>query len=567
MTKPDPLQATDLSPYLNRWIAVVRERVVGVGLNREQAYRAAKRSRPKEKPQLWFVDGQGQVQETEINLRLEMSNESSWFDKYPLLQETVQYLRQQQVEAYLVGGAVRDLLLGRQNVTDFDFVVPSDGLIIARQVANTLKAAFYPLDPERKTGRVVLTMPDSGKTYLDFATYRGDTLEADLADRDFTVNAIALSLADSPQLVDPLKGRAALIGRQIKAASPTAFQRDPIRVLRAVRQAIEFGFTIESASEQLLRQAAPQLPQVSPERQRDELLKLLTTPRPGQAVQLLHRLEILPHFLPEIEALIGVSQSAPHYLDVFDHTTAALDIWADMSHAGWVELPQSLRGEVEQYLETLLTGDLPQRNAIALALLLHDTGKAQTRSEEITAAGVRVRFPGHEQVSAKIVRRVMARFRFSSQAADFIERIVAHHMRPLLLSIEKKIGRKAIYRLFRDTSGPTYQAGVAMTLHSLADHRATYLLGQGQAEEQALLNVIRQLITAYFEQRDQVIDPPPLLSGHDLIALGLAEGPQLGQLLQALKEAQAAGQITDKTAALAFIKAQAEFAHRQTDEL
>jgi tRNA nucleotidyltransferase/poly(A) polymerase len=453
-------------------------------------------------------------------------------------------------------------------VTDFDFAVPGDGLVVARRVADALKAAFYPLAPERKTGRVVWEGPaGSGRIYLDFAKYRGATLEEDLADRDFTINAMALSLADPPQLIDPRQGRQDLTNGQIRASSKLVFQQDPVRVLRAIRQAIEFGFTIAPGTEQLLGQAAPQLPQISPERQRDELLKLLATPAPGRAVQSLQRLAVLPHILPEVEATVGVTQSAPHYLDVFDHTARALDVWAEMLRSAWTEIPANLQTEVRQYLAEVLAGELPQGAAITLALLLHDSGKAETRTEEATPQGLKIRFLGHEQKSAKISRRVMARFRFSSQATQFVESVVAHHMRPLLL-VNEKLSRRAIYRLFRESSGPTYQAGAAVALHALADQRATYPPGQGQAKEEVLRRVVQRLLEAYFEQRAQVIDPPPLLTGRDLIeTLGLAEGRLVGQLLAQLKEAQATGQVNDQEEALAFVKDQLNFAHGQADDL
>lgn len=496
-----------------------------------------------------------------------MKIEQAWLKKHKLLQDTVEILRGQQIEAYLVGGAVRDLLLERGKIVDLDFAVPGDGLTVARQVANALRAAFYPLDRERGTGRVVFEI-SATQVHLDFATFRGPSLEADLADRDFTINAIALSLDSAPHLIDPMQGQRDLEVGQIRAVSETTFDHDPVRVVRAVRQAIEFGFSIEANTERYLGQAAPQLVTVSAERQRDELLKLLNTPAPGQALQTLRRLGVLPHVLPEVEAMVGVSQPRPHHLDVFDHTAAAMDIWTNLSRTGWADIFHRLQTEIEQYMNEMLAGNLPRYTLMPLALLLHDTGKPLTGSEEESNGQVRIRFLGHERESAKIARRVMHRFRFSNQASSFVETVVAQHMRPLLLAKGGKVSRRAIYRLFRDTGGGTYQAGVAVALHALVDQRATYPPGQGQAEEEALLKVVHRLLTTYFEQRDQVIDPPPLLTGRDLIEiLGLREGYLIGRLLNRLKEAQATGQVTDKAAALAFIKADPDFASYQAEDL
>lgn len=555
------LPQLDLTPYLNRWIALVRGRVVGVGLTVEQAERAAKRVRPKDKARVVFVDGAGQVREETVK-----DWDSSSLLNHHLLQNVIHVLKSHRLEAYLVGGAVRDMLLGRERIVDLDFATPGDGLVVARQVANTLGAAFYPLDAERGTGRVVLTAGEThfpsashlAQSYLDFASLRGATLLDDLADRDFTINAIALSLAEPFVLIDPLGGQQDLARRQIRAASVTALTHDPVRVLRAVRQAVELDFTIEAHTEQLVREAAPALPQVSPERRRDELVKLLNTPAPGEAVQKLRKLGVSPYIVPEIEPTIGLTQGPPHYLDVFDHTATALDAWAGMLHSGLTDLPEHLQSTVMAYLAESLAGNLSRHSLLPLALLLHDTGKPETREE---AGQGKIRFLGHEKVSAQIARRLMQRFRFSSQAGDFVETVVAQHMRPLLLAGEGSVSRRAVYRFFRDSG----EAGVAVALHALADHQATYPqgAGQGEAEWLRLREVAVKLITAYFEQRDQVVDPPSLLSGYDLIqTFGLAEGRLIGVLLSRLKEAQAMGEVTDKAAALAFIQNDPDFVKR-----
>ena len=460
-----------------------------------------------------------------------------------------------------MGGAVRDLLLKHEPIVDLDFAVPENGLKIARKVANSLHAAFYPLDETRGTGRVVYNAPTPfgpRQNYLDFATYRGATLQEDLADRDFTINAIALKLTDPSQLIDPFQGLEDLAAGQIRAVTERAFTNDPVRILRAARQAAAFDFSIEAKTGQLAVQTAAHLPQVSPERQRDELLKLLNTSRPSQALQLLRELEVLPHLLPEVAAMAGVGQSLPHHLDVFDHTLAALEAWAAMVQTDFSDIPANLHSDVQQYLHQILAGNVTPLQLMPLALLLHDTGKPLTRSEEVgdinDSGYAKVRFLGHEQESARITQAVMQRLRFSSQATEFTANVVAHHMRPLLLTQEDRVTRRAIYRLFRDTTGNNYQAGVAVALHTLADHRATYAPGQGQAEEQKLRGVINRLISAYFEQRQQVVDPPPLLTGNDLInELGLSTGRLIGILLDRLKEAQATGQVQTRDQAIEFI--------------
>lgn len=542
----------------------MRGRVVGVGLTPEQARRAARQTLPKPKLALLYVDPEGVI--ADANLKpMNLNFEEGWLNNHPLLNNIANIALADHLEIYLVGGAVRDLLMGRKAIVDLDFAVPANGLNMARKVANTLNAAYYPLDEERGTGRVVYNVPTASgikQHYLDFATYRGATLQEDLADRDFTINAMALNLMKPMQLVDPLQGRDDLAAGQIRQVSEAAFENDPVRILRAVRQAAEFNYSIETRTQQRAKEAAPHLLKISPERQRDELLKLLNTPVPGWAITMLRQLDVLAYILPQVAAIAGVSQSPPHHLDVFEHTTAALDAWAGMRQKNFPAVPALLQASVQQYLHDTLAGNVTIQQLIPLALLLHDTGKPQTRSEEEidNTAYTKIRFWGHEQESATIARHVMQRFHFSAQTTDFVENVVANHMRPLLLAQQEQVTRRAIYRLFRNTTGGNYHAGVAVVLHALADHSATYPPGQGETEKKTLQGVTDKLLAAYFEQHDQVVDPPPLLTGKDLIGeFGLSTGQVIGTLLDRLKEAQAMGQVQTRAEAAAFIQADPDF--------
>lgn len=567
-SKPTLPTTIDTSLYLNRWVAIVRDRVIGVGETRSQAERAAKQIRPKDKPLLCFVDGAGHISTDTPPV----PQPADWFNAHPLLRHTAEILEQHGIEAYLVGGAVRDLLLGHPSVKDLDFALPGDGLQAARRVANALGASYYPLDVERKTGRAVCDVSTGGRVdrfHLDFAALRGANLDADLADRDFTINAIALSLTASPRLIDPLGGQQDLQAQRIRAASPTAFRRDPVRVIRAVRQSVAFDFAITAETRPLISEAASLLPLVSPERQRDELMKLLNTPRPGSAVSLLQQLGVLLYLVPEAAAMERVPQSPPHHLDVLQHTIRAMDIWEEMAQQNWPDAPPALRPLLAEYFAETPAGAFSLRELMPLALLLHDTGKPLTHTRHAGDDGeVRHRFLKHEQRSAGVARKFCKRFHFSNQAQDFVEAVARQHMRPLQLATEGKLGRRAIFRFFRDCQVSKFSAGPAVALHALADHRATYPAGQGQAEEAALLAVVNRLLTAYFEEQSQVVDPPLLLSGRDLIdEFGLKPGRLIGVLLARLKEAQAVGQVTDRAEALLFVQNDPDFGRHRAGEL
>ena len=297
--QPDSQSA---SPYAGRWVARLRGKVIAQGNTPEEARRAAQTHRHKESPEIEYMP--------------------SPFSSLPFVASIREALPPDQ-EIYLVGGAVRDVILGR-TAHDFDFAVPADGIKLARRVADKLKGAFYPLDGERDTGRVILVNENGIRTVIDFATYRGADIQADLHDRDFTINAIAYNLA-SEEILDPLNGANDVREKLIRACAPKALENDPVRVLRAVRQAAELGFQIDVETRQNMKQAAGRLRSVSPERLRDELFRILGGPQPGTAIRALEMLGVLSHVLPELPAMKGVEQPKPHVYDVWMHTLAVLN--------------------------------------------------------------------------------------------------------------------------------------------------------------------------------------------------------------------------------------------------
>ncbi len=297
---PDEPQEVPASPYAGRWVARLNGKIIAQGGTPEQALRAAQTSRHKERPEIIFMPVP--------------------FYYSPLIDKVRDALPKQEI--YLVGGAVRDMLLNRLS-RDFDFAVPSNGISLARRVANTLNADFMVLDDERDTGRVIVTDPDGERTFLDFATYRGENLEADLRARDFTINAIAFDL-QGKTLIDPLNGASDLRAKIIRACSATSLHDDPVRILRAVRQAAAFGFKIQLETRKAMKDSTNLLPKISPERLRDELFKILEGPKPDASLRALEMLGVLHYLLPELSALKGVAQSEPHIYDVWEHTLRVL---------------------------------------------------------------------------------------------------------------------------------------------------------------------------------------------------------------------------------------------------
>jgi len=480
--------------------------------------------------------------------------------RFSPLVEKVRLALPQGAPIYLVGGAVRDMLIGRFS-HDLDFAIPQKAIPTSRRLAKSLGADFFPLDPERDTGRIILTDDDGQRTFLDFSAYRGPDLESDLRDRDFTVNAMAIPMHGDPVLIDPLGGSKDLREKLLRACSDRAFLNDPVRTVRAVRLGVALGFKLIPETRQLLHQAIPELGRVSPERLRDELFRILEGRTPASALRTLDLLGALEFLLPELSLLKGVSQSAPHTSDVFEHTLNSAQRMAEVldvlspqpkpdSADNWAMGLISLRlgryrPQLHQHLATPLNLDRSLRALLVLAALYHDIGKPQTRQVD---ENYRIRFLEHETAGTSIATQRAAHLHLSNQETSRLATLIRNHMRPLLLAHNKDLpSRKAVYHYFRDCG----EAGVDICLLALADALGTYGVSLPQDEWARLVEVVRILLEAWWEKQAEHVSPPTLLSGSDLIQeLGLHPGPQVGKLLEAIREAQAIGEVQTREQAL-----------------
>ena len=540
-----PLHKEGMELYAGRWVAIVREQVVGQGGTPDQARLAAQASRSKEIPQVVYVHPLNPLEFP------------------PILQEVADALPPA-LPVYLVGGAVRDALL-RRKIHDLDFILPGSAVKISRQIADRLGAAFFPLDDEHDTGRVILISEDGSHFTLDFAARRGDDLESDLRARDFTLNAMAVDVRQPQAVLDPLGGAADLLAKQLRPCSPTSLSDDPIRIVRAIRQAAMFGFHIPPETRKLMRAAAPLLPSISPERMRDELFRLLDGPRVVASIRALDMLGALVYVLPEMETLKGVEQSAPHLDDIWNHTLnvvqkletvlAALaptynpDKASNLSLGMMVVQLGRFRQQLGEHLNEKLNNDRPLRPLLFLAALYHDIGKPETRTFD---SGGKYHFFGHDESGAKIIEKRAVSLRLSNPEIERVRLIVRGHLRPLLLELDGTLPtRRAVYRFFREVG----VAGVDVCILALADFLGSYGTTFPQDKWAHHLEVIRCLLEAWWEHPHEQVTPPVLVNGHDLMkGLYISPGPQVGKLLEAVREAQAVGQVSTREEALELAK-------------
>ena len=466
---------------------------------------------------------------------------------------------------WLVGGAVRDLWLG-QPVHDWDVAVEDNAIGTARAIANALLADVYVLDAEHDTARVI-----HGDAHLDLAGLRGRSIEEDLTARDFTINALAIDLDQPDRLIDLVGGERDLEDGVLRALSEGALTSDPIRLLRAVRQAVALKFEIDPQTARWLAQHAALIEQAAAERVRDELIKTIKEPGLADSLLLLDAYGLLQHVLPEVKAMQGVMQSLPHHWDVYEHTRRVVDaleligtqllgfdqsdetaLMRDVSPAwAWDSLLLTLSPFADALRAQLRVFDIdPDRSrwhTLKWAALLHDAGKPGTRTVEESG---RTRFFGHEELGARLAEERLRALKFSSAEIERVRGLIGGHMRPHWLA-ESPLTRRAIYRFFRG-AGDT---GADILLLSLADHLATYGADLARDRWVERLTLIETMLTAYFQQREVVVAPPPLINGHELMAeLGLKPGRQIGVLLEAIREAQAAGEVATRAEAVSLAR-------------
>ena len=414
-------------------------------------------------------------------------------------------------EGVLVGGAVRDALLG-VSPTDLDWLVPDPQRSAAATAAASGGTAF-PLDAERGHWRVV----GAGRA-CDFIRLVG-RLEEDLLRRDFAVNAIALTQEGG--LIDPARGRRDVARRRLRMIARANLEDDPLRLVRAGRLATVRGLTIEPATEEAIRslavaQAAGDLRSPAAERVRDELDAVLGAPTAARALLVLDRLKLLDLYLPELTRGRGVEQKGFHHLPVMRHMIEAL----------------------HQLLHSFPEADL----ALRWATLLHDVGKPDTR--EVDDVG-RVRFYGHDKLGAAQATRRLRRLRHPEARVKRVGVLIRWHMLPLPKS--EREARRFVHRR-REVLPDLLKLMIADRdaargpLASAANRRAYRL---------ALARVIEIL------QEDP--PEPPLLDGRDVMRLlGIGEGPHVGQAMRFLAEAKAVGDVSTREDAIAALERYAE---------
>jgi poly(A) polymerase len=434
-------------------------------------------------------------------------------------EEIVCTLRAASHQAYLVGGCVRDILLHR-DPADYDVATSAT----SEQVMSIFPQTWA---VGARFGVVLVPVPSGAgqAETIEVATFRSDIgysdgrhpdevrfsrdPREDVQRRDFTINGLLLDPVTN-EVLDFVDGRADLAAGIIRAIGnpQERFSEDKLRMLRAVRFAARFGYHVDAATMAAIQELASQIHQVSRERVRDELTKMLTEGQARDAFLLLDETGLLLEVLPEISAMKGVEQPPQFHPegDVFVHTLLLLE-----------KLPQ------------------PCSPTLAWGALLHDVGKPPT----FRVAPDRIRFDGHVDVGVKMAEEICRRLRFSNDNTQRIVELVHHHMRFADIERMKQSTLKRFLRL------PRFEEHLA--LHRLDAESSNGIL--------TFYNFAREQLNSF---PPEAIRPAPLISGNDLIAAGYASGPRFKEILAAVEDGQLEGRFKNREEALEFVRREFE---------
>ncbi|MCI5158715.1 MAG: HD domain-containing protein [Candidatus Electrothrix sp. AUS1_2] len=463
-------------------------------------------------------------------------------------------------EIYLVGGSVRDLILGR-SPGDLDLTVSCNAEQWAKRLRELTGGTYVELGREEDAARVVLRQGLD----VDFSSFRSGTrsIAEDLEKRDITVNALAVPLhnlltghcgeqeQDELPIIDPSGGLADLERQRIRVAGKESFSDDPLRMLRVFRFAAVLGFTVEPETLEQVQQQRESIDRVAKERVAYELDLIMASPRAHQTFTALRAFGLLWEILPELRAGEGMEQPASHHLDVLGHCLEALhqmeQVLARLDHY----FPASSL-VMKEYLE-----GRHRRVQMKWAALLHDVGKPFTHGINESKGG-RITFYNHDLRGVDILNEIARRLRWAKEDTLLIARLVAGHMRPFFLANNQRQGKltlKACLRLVRKIK--EHLPGLFLVAMSDA------LAGKGEAGpediEQEVAGLFARLLQVEEEHVMPVRTAPPLITGNDLInELHLAPGPLFKELLEHVEEAHMEHRISTRNEALVLAAAEAE---------
>jgi len=456
-------------------------------------------------------------------------------------------------EGYLVGGMIRDFFLGEKSA-DRDITIKG-AKEFALNIAKQYDATFITLDNENNIYRVVLKDKEN---YLDISELRGDTIEKDLYQRDFTINAVAFDLKEN-KFIDVTGGIDDIKNKQLRSIKEENFVDDPLRILRAFRFMATTGFVIDNNLENILIKHKNLLHLPSKERIHDEIMKLFGGKYTSSTLLKMHDTGILELIFPCVKEIKNIPANSHHHLDLIHHiieTVRQIEIQYE-----------NAEGEILEHLNQTDFGGYPRINHLKLAGFLHDIGKPMTWTIEKDGGecvwrvsdatdypkdeSLRHRFIKHDIEGAKIVVPLLKNLKFSNKQIDYISDLIKNHIYPSSVISAPNVDSKVMMRYVRKMG--------SNVIDNIILARADRLSAQGPAVikeiTEANINGLNKLLKFYLEVKPTLKPLPKLLDGNEVMKItGLKQSPVLGHLMKELQEAQLNGEINTKDEAIIFIK-------------
>lgn len=437
-------------------------------------------------------------------------------------------------KGYLVGGSVRDAILGK-NFVDRDIAI-TDAEAFARKLAEKLNATFIVLDSEYKIFRLVL---EDKINYLDISEIQGENIEEDLSRRDFTMNAIAYNL-ETGEIIDPFNGQEDIKNKIINHIKDINFEEDPLRILRAFRFASSTGFELSNETKLNINKYKHLLFTPAKERINYELMKLFGGENCAKTLLLMDEFGILKEIFPQVEEMKKVPPNTHHHLDLFHHVVETVrNIEQLYFNASKIE---------QKHLNTTDFGGFPRINHIKLAGFLHDIGKYSTWTIEESG---RHRFIKHDDVGAKMCVSFLKELKFSKKQIDYISTMIKTHIYPSNVIASPDLNEKIMMRYIRKME--------TNVIDNIILAKADRLSAQGEAITKEIvkdnIDGLNKLLNFYLEKKETLKPLPKLLDGLEIMQIkNIKQSPKLGEIINALKEAQLNSDILTKEDAINFVK-------------
>lgn len=439
---------------------------------------------------------------------------------------------------FLVGGIVRDIIIGRPDIKDIDIVTERPLEIIANY-SNKIRAKVL-LDKDYEIYRVFLK--DEKRFYLDISKLQGNNILEDLSRRDFSINAVAVKFSrEGFKLIDPFNGIVDIEEKLIRMTEKKNLTEDPLRIIRAFRLKAELGFQIDSATKNEIKEVAEKLNNVAEERIKGEIFKILNTKNAKDTFYELYLNKVLSVIFPFISEYSGYFCGRRHKLDLLMHSFKTMEIIE--SYCNDNSFPVPVSDEVLNY-ETEYEAKL--HGLLKLTALLHDVGKLFTRNE----VNGKVTYYEHEKVGSEYLRDFLQKRRFATETVNFIVQLVRFHMYPFHImdfgerdiSFSPRIYLK-IEKVFGDRVSLLFNLAIS-------DSYAT----SDDLQTKKVIDMLKKLYNLYIEYKNRERELA-ILNGKDIMQLlNIGEGPAVGKILSALKEASLSGKIMSEDEAKEFVK-------------